>query len=594
MKKELLLFLMLLLAQMGFAQSNEQMQFQNDFREAKGGQLGDLTKMFLTNDFWDDGDGSIGSIIRVKVVDMSASEAEKLSVKGSTDLALGKTKFLNQEFQWYITVGAGTNKYMEMVHPTYGTSSRLMLPELKPMTMYDVTLVNNKTTSISVSSIPDGADIFLDGNKVGKTPMEITGQRFGKHTLKLMLDGKSISKEIDVEEGHTTFGPNDFDFRATTLIDITSDPDGASIFIDDDPKPIGLAPIKGYRILLGSHTFRAINPKNMEQNDEKTIRITESTTLVDMHPVKKGNVHVTTVYGGRPVAADLVVDAGERMTGKDAYDVLLPYGKHSFMVSYGRKTKEKVINVNKQEQSQKFKLSAKNEIVWPWEREFNQRPFGFSMGYVQKQIVGKSGSMRVKGDPAFNRLDKTMGGMSVGIHFQPTLSWGLGFYSGAIFELYATKADKSDIQNVFGSVSDYKSLQNFTEYSLNVPLHLYYRIAFSENFSIAVHGGLGVDMGLYACYSENFLGTQSSSSSSSSSSSEVYDKYYGEDGCPNWLNLTWDIAGTINMGPVAVSAYLSKGFINHDKCFVVGEDNYDWKYYINKFGISVSWLFGAD
>lgn len=553
-----------------FAQDKGQMTFKNDFRDATGG-LGNLTSMFMDDGSWKDANGEDAAIIRIKITNMSLSDMKKLDIKGSPNLGIGKKVFLDKEQQWLIAVSAGSNMFLEMVHNNYGISSRLNISQqLKPKTIYDVTLVNARTTSIHISSIPEGADVYIDDDKKGKTPCDIPGQTYGSHKLKLLFNGNSIINNIEVAEGHTSF--TNFDFRERTKVNITSDPTGAAIYIDGEM--IGKAPIHEYNMVLGAHTFKA--ELNTSQIDEQSINITKQTTTVNMHPVKKGAMQITTKYSGRPVSAYLVVDNENSYTGKDTYSLILPYNYHTFRVSYGGKTKEKRIKVNKPEMNHVFKLSAKNDIVWPWQREYEQKPFGFSMGYVSKQIVAKNGSNRYKFDPAYFRENKSLSGIQVGIHFQPTFSWGGGFYTGLLYELYMASCD------------DYgDDLKNFTEHSLNMPIHLYYRIPFSNKFSIAIHGGIGMDLGLYASYSKDILG----GNDSNNGYTKEYDDYYGKDnGGPNAFNLTWDLAGTININKFAVNVFMSKGLVNHKG---VGEwDNGEGKNVINKFGISISYLFG--
>ena len=115
--------------------------------------------------------------------------------------------------------------------------------------------------------------------------------------------------------------------------------------------------------------------------------------------------------------------------------------------------------------------------------------------------------------------------------------------------------------------------------------------SFSENFSIAIHSGIGMDIGLYASYSNKFLGGAGSNSNNGYYTSE-YANYYGEsNGGPNAFNLSWDLAGAINMGPVAINVFISRGLLNHKG---LGEwDEGQGKNVINKFGVSLSYLFGS-
>ena len=558
MKQKLLLLAAVLMTTMtAFAQDTEQMVFKNDFREASGG-LGNLTSMFMTDGWWSDANGNDAAVIRIKVVDMSVSEMKKLKPIGSPNLALGKNQFFEQEQQWLLAVSAGSNMFLEMTSPTYGTSSRLNISQkLKPKTIYDVTLANNRTTTIVVRSIPSGADVYLDGDKKGVTPCEIPGQKFGKHSLRLLYGSKNLSEEIDVAEGHTVF--DKFDFRERTLVDITSDPTGAAIYIDN--QMIGKAPIKAYSLILGAHTFKAV--LNAAQADEQSINVTASTTAITLQPVKRGNVHITTKYGGHTVDATLVVDNEKNYSDQTSYDVLLPYKRHTFRVSYGGKTKEKVINVHRPEMNYEFKLSAKNSFVWPWQRSYNARPIGFSVGYVTKQCVikgeGEYEGQEIKVDPAYYVMDKSLKGVQAGLFLNPTFSFGLGLYTGIFYEYYYMKN------------SDYEQ-DKFSEHDLSFPLHASFRLPFTDDIALHIHGGLGFDYGLSAKYSGG-------------DKSDAYNSktdYFGDKGMKR-LNITADIAAGFNIYGVMVNAFYSKGLTNHN-ISRYGDTK------LNKLGISVSFV----
>lgn len=442
-------------------QSKAQMVFSNDFHDASG-QLGNLTAHFITEKTWTDMNGEIGAIVRIKVTGMSVSEMSKLKVIGSANASVHDTQFLENEQEWIVPLSKGTNMWLEMSHPTYGKSTRLSLPKLKEKGMYDVTLVNNRTTTIVVHSLPDGADVYLDGNHHGKTPCEISEQRFGKHDLKLMYGSKTKEVKIDVEEGHTFF--DDFDFRERRNINIISSEDNTTIYIDN--QLIGQAPIHNYEVLVGPHTFKAIHTGskgyNDTQIDEQTIDIS-SQTEIKLYPIKKGNVQVLTRYAGKPVYAELVVDNKDKYTSEPSYKVNLPYGTHSFRVSYNGKSKEKFINVNKPEQTQVFKLSAKNDVVWPWQREYDIAPVGFSLAYVYKQLVTTGEGQKLKENGVWpDGKGKTLKGMQAGLHFQPCFKFGLGLYTGLFYELYVSTSKKYDYDM-------------FIEHCAYVPVHLYYR-----------------------------------------------------------------------------------------------------------------------
>lgn len=64
--------------------------------------------------------------------------------------------------------------------------------------------VLTNTGSLSVSSSPEGAKVYLDGIFEGVTPTEVSGLSAGSHTLLLTMNGyQDLSKEIAIEAGVT-------------------------------------------------------------------------------------------------------------------------------------------------------------------------------------------------------------------------------------------------------------------------------------------------------------------------------------------------------------------------------------------------------
>lgn len=562
MKKIIFLFFALLLQNVIIAQNTEQMVFSNNFRAADAG-VANLTSMFMQDSWWNDANGETGAVLRIKVTDMSIAEMKRLSIQGSPNAGIGERHFLEKEQQWVVAVTAGksTNMYIEFVHPTFGTSSRLSIPvELKQKTIYDVTLVNKRTTTIVVRSLPDGADVYLDGDKKGTTPCEIPGQKFGKHELKILYGGKSKVETIEVEEGHTVF--DKFDFRERQMINITSDPNGAAIYIDGEH--IGRAPIYNYNILTGAHTFKA--QLNASQIDEQNLNITKQTTEVAMHPIKKANVNITTKYAGRPVDATLVVDNEKSYSGDVTYNMVLPYGKHIFRTSYLGKSKEKQIKINRPEVNHEFRLSAKNDFVWPWQRDYDAAPFGVHFAYVQKQMVTKGEGEKYKENGIWEDGDnKWLHGIQVGFHANPCLSFGLGFYTGVFYEYYFSSNDSYDYNK-------------FEEHNINIPVHGYYRLPLANKVALNVHGGLGINYVVYGAFKD-----------SNDQYEEVTD-FYGEDGCYGRFNLTADIACGLRMGSVMLQFQYSKGINNHGSYEFLG----DYKTTVNKMSIGLSYVIGGD
>jgi len=91
------------------------------------------------------------------------------------------------------------------------------------------------TGSISVSSIPTGAQIFLDGSSTGQnTPNTFTGISAGQHEVVLKLAGyQDFSQTVTVTAGQTTTVTATLTPLVTTgSISVSSAPSGAQIYLD--------------------------------------------------------------------------------------------------------------------------------------------------------------------------------------------------------------------------------------------------------------------------------------------------------------------------------------------------------------------------
>jgi hypothetical protein len=59
------------------------------------------------------------------------------------------------------------------------------------------TIINGTTQSVTFDSIPQGAEILIDGARVGVTPLTITLEKNAKKTVMIKKDGyKTISRDL--------------------------------------------------------------------------------------------------------------------------------------------------------------------------------------------------------------------------------------------------------------------------------------------------------------------------------------------------------------------------------------------------------------
>ncbi len=121
-----------------------------------------------------------------------------------------------------------------------------------------VTLVPIVTTgSISFSSTPYGANIYLDGTLVGITPATISNVTAGSHSYTLTLSGyNNATGTVTVTAGQTfTVSVTLTAIVTTGSISFTSSPSGASIYLDGTLQT-PTTPATITNISSGSHTYK--------------------------------------------------------------------------------------------------------------------------------------------------------------------------------------------------------------------------------------------------------------------------------------------------------------------------------------------------
>lgn len=574
MKKLYLLIFCMVSSVWAIGQEQSPLQFiSQSFKEIKG-ELGSLSSQFA-KDWPNDVNDEPTALVRVRLEQISEREARstQFNILGSNAFCLPKYDFLKSHNEVYLFITATSDINLEAVLAN-GNRARFLVGNLKAKTVYEITLRNTKTATISIDSKPQGIDVLLDGRSVGKTPAQPANVAYGKHTLTFSKDGKIVGKEeIEVEDGNIRF--DDYDFQARQQVYIESDPSGADIYVDDDKTPRGRSPLS-LDLVHGLHNIIAVIDR--DKSDTIARMVDETTTRVMLYPVKKKTIELYASYQGERVNAHLdvarldgqyTVDPEVIKENKPSYRLSLPYGRYKFRMAYGDNYKERTVAVKQRGTSiYEFPIKAKNSIVWPWQREYESAPMGFSMGYVTKQWVTKGEGSKMKED-VWGREDKMLHGLQVGLHFQPCLSWGLGFYSGLFYECYLSWSDEMKSEGY---------LDHFVEHSLYLPVHAYYRIPFSRQVALSVHGGIGMDYGIHAEFS-----------SSEDDNVEPVTDYYGQDAWPKRFNLSAEIGFGLRIKAVQVNALYSKGLTDHK--FYTDQGNF--KTVQNKLGLSVSWVFSA-
>lgn len=169
------------------------------------------------------------------------SGLSKIEVKvgtGSWQLASGTSSWSKQ-----VTLSSGSNTITARATDTSGnTNEALVIVSYTP-----------STGTITISSAPSGASIYLDGSYKGTAPTVLNNIPVGSHTVKLTKSGyNDISRTVTVLSGRTVYVSETLDVQKDKgSISVSSNPSGASIYLDGSPK--GKTPKDITDVSIGSH-----------------------------------------------------------------------------------------------------------------------------------------------------------------------------------------------------------------------------------------------------------------------------------------------------------------------------------------------------
>jgi len=126
----------------------------------------------------------------------------------------------------------------------------------KPGTVSIKIDVNESIGGLVVTTNPSGANVFIDNNYVGTTPLSISGVKTGSHVLKLSHQGYTERQRVVIVR------PHQYEYISETLtapvntgsLYVDSTPRGASIYLDNSYE--GETPRRIDFIPAGLHTLR--------------------------------------------------------------------------------------------------------------------------------------------------------------------------------------------------------------------------------------------------------------------------------------------------------------------------------------------------
>lgn len=544
----------------------EQLQLHS-FKEAKSeGGLANVGVMFKKDEWPTDANGEDCAWVRVTFENMPMDDAEKVTFDFGQNVSVdketgGEAAKVNEV---WLFVSPANEATMEAKLDKYGTSNRLYNLKLESKHAYDVVLKNNKTMSITVTTKPAGVMVTLvKSGETKPTPATFTGVPLGKQAIKLSHNGQITDTIIEVADGNVAF---DYDLRKSKTVKFMSDPSGADLYINGEL--VGRTPMS---LPMRYDSYNVEARLSATESDSRSITVNDmSPTEMMLEPIKKKTFNVFAIYNGSNVVADLYVNGKLEGKGQKSYQQTLPIGKsYNMMMScYGGSKSRKIKVKDDMELDQEFKISGRKSFTWPWEREYEAAPMGFSIGYVTKQWVTTGEGEQLKENIVWGgAYSKRLHGMQFGLHFQPCLSWGLGFYTGLFYEFYISSNEE---------YRDMGQYDNFVEHDMYLPVHAYYRLPFAEKIALSIHGGVGFDCGLMAKFT-----------STDYPDAEPNTDYYGLDYWPKRFNVSGEIGVSLRLGAVQLNFQYSKGLNDHESYSSLG----NYKTVQNKISASISWVF---
>ena len=246
-----------------------------------------------------------------------------------TSIPSGASVYIDGDFigqtplhDYEIDTGSQREKQIEVRLELSGYKNRVAQLTLRggQQTPLDVGLekFSPRTGTLTVTSTPSGADIYVDNTWIGKTPLtsyEVdTGVQHEKQvTVGLVLSGyRNHVAQLTLRGGQQT--PLDVrlekSISRTGTLTVTSTPSGASVYIDGDL--IGQTPLRDYEIDTGSQREKQIEVRLEFSGYEN--RVTQLTlrggqqTPLDVRLEKSisrtGTLTVTTIPRGASVYID--------------------------------------------------------------------------------------------------------------------------------------------------------------------------------------------------------------------------------------------------------------------------------------------------
>ncbi len=224
---------------------------ENSFKEVPGFVNINIDKMYDDND-------KLYAVLKIKTENISSKERRELSFKGDAQTFF-EIEYKDGEVWLYISYYA---TFIKISHEEFSSTEFYFPYDMKPKCGYELTLINKSETissgwaSLTLTTSPEnGAEITLNGREIDQTtPYTNNMLPSGKYDITVSKFGfESVTKTIVIDDGQTTGLNIEMPYKYGS-ISVVSDPDGASVFVDD--VEYGKTPLVLNNIKYGTHELK--------------------------------------------------------------------------------------------------------------------------------------------------------------------------------------------------------------------------------------------------------------------------------------------------------------------------------------------------
>ena len=195
---------------------------------------------------------------------------------------------------------------------------RLSGKEVEPTRTPTPSKVEEAVASLTLTTVPVGATVYIDGINLGLTPTTLDEIRTGKHDLKFTKSGYvDDERDVTVEPGERKVVR--VDLERLNVIDIVSNPRGAEVYIDEELK--GQTPVN-VKLRSGTYTFR-LERKGYEKWEKSIIvnrDFKHDVKLLKLIPVQ---------LLSEPIDAEVYMN--NKFMGRTPTLMTIPEGKYTFI-----------------------------------------------------------------------------------------------------------------------------------------------------------------------------------------------------------------------------------------------------------------------